>query len=169
MSRRPSGAGTRFATALLAAGMVLATASACAPGDGRSSAVPVAAEGSKPPSETLSPLISQPLPDVPGKTFTAAVVDFPPDGRAVPHRHGDAYVYAYVLDGSVRSQLKGQPQHTYRKGEFWVEQPGADHLVTANMSASHPARLLVVFVSDTGAKLKVDDPRPSPDGRADPR
>jgi quercetin dioxygenase-like cupin family protein len=149
--------------------MVVGTASACASAQGRSSAVPVAAEGSKPPSETLSPLISQLLPNVPGKTFTAAVVDFPPDGRAVPHRHGDAYVYAYVLDGSIRSQLKGQPQHTYQKGEFWVEQPGADHVVTANMSASHPARLLVVFVSDTGAELKVDDPQPSHDDRPEPR
>jgi quercetin dioxygenase-like cupin family protein len=115
------------------------------------------------PSEVLSPLMSEALPDVPGKTFTAALVDFPPDARAVPHRHGDAYVYAYVLDGTVRSKLKGQPLRTYSRGEYWVEQPGAHHLATENASLSHPAKLLVVFISDTGAKLKVDDPSPSPD------
>jgi quercetin dioxygenase-like cupin family protein len=163
MSSRPSATGSRFASALLAVGLVVTTASACAPAQGHSSSTPVAAKIAKAPSETLSPLISQLLPNAPGKTFTAAVVRFPPDARAVPHRHGDAYVYAYVLEGSVRSKLKGQPQRTYRKGEYWVEQPGADHVLTANMSASRPARLLVIFVSDTGAKLKVDDPRPSRD------
>ena len=160
MSRRPSAAGPRFASALLAVGLVVTTASACASAHGRSSATPAATKTA--PSETLSPLISQLLPNAPGKTFTAAVVDFPPDARAVPHRHGDAYVYAYVLEGSVCSKLKGQPERTYQKGEFWVERPGADHVITANMSAIRRARLLVVFVSDTGAKLKVDDPQPSP-------
>jgi hypothetical protein len=31
----------------------------------------------------------------PGKTFTSAIVTFPPATRAVPHRRGDASVYAY--------------------------------------------------------------------------
>ena len=28
---------------------------------------------------------------------------FPPAARAVPHRHGDAFVYASVLEGGLRS------------------------------------------------------------------
>ena len=67
-------------------------------------------------------------------------------------------MYAYVLDGSVRSRLAGEAARTYHQGDDWVEQPGADHLLTENTSGSEPARLLVVFVSDTGAPLKVDDP-----------
>jgi hypothetical protein len=39
-----------------------------------------------------------------------------------------------------------------------IEQPGAHHVLTENMSSTERARLLVVFVSDTGAELKVDDP-----------
>ena len=111
-----------------------------------------------PSAETLTPLFSQVLPSVPGQSLTSAVVTFPPGARAVPHRHGDAFVYAYVLDGSVRSQLDGQPAHTYRRGEDWSEPPGAHHVLTDNTSGSEEARLLVVFIAPTGAALKTDDP-----------
>jgi quercetin dioxygenase-like cupin family protein len=114
----------------------------------------------QPPTETLTPLLQQALPNVPGKTFTSAVVDFPPGAAATPHRHGEAFLYAYVLEGTVRSKLDDKPVSTYRQGENWVEQPGAHHLVTENTSQTERARLLVVFVSNTGDSLKVDDPRP---------
>lgn len=110
------------------------------------------------PSETLAPLFQQSLPCVPGKTFTSAIVTFPPGAHAVPHRHGDAFVYAYVLEGTVRSQLQGEPPHIYRQGENWSEPPGAHHLATENTSPTEPAKLLVVFVGTTGEQLKVDDP-----------
>jgi quercetin dioxygenase-like cupin family protein len=110
------------------------------------------------PSETLAPLFEQALPNVPDKTFTSAIVTFPPAARAVPHRHGDAFVYAYVLEGTVNSQLEGQPPHVYHQGENWSEPPGAHHLTTENTSATEPAKLLVVFIATTGGQLKVDDP-----------
>ena len=110
------------------------------------------------PSETLAPLFQQVLPDVPGKTFTSAIVTFPPTARAVPHRHGDAFVYAYVLEGTVSSQLEGEPPHVYHQGENWSEPPGAHHLATENTSPTEPAKLLVVFIATTGEQLKVDDP-----------
>jgi quercetin dioxygenase-like cupin family protein len=145
---------TRLLCGILAVGMV-ATAAACAPAADNT---PAAATFSKPPSETLSPLLQMALPNVEGKTFTSAIVDFPPAARAVPHRHGEAFVYAYVLDGTVVSQLDGEPVRTYHQGENWVEQPGAHHLLTANTSRTEPAKLLVVFISRTGDKLKIDDP-----------
>jgi quercetin dioxygenase-like cupin family protein len=114
----------------------------------------------QPPTETLTPLLQQALPNVQGKTFTSAVVDFPPGAAATPHRHGEAFVYAYVLEGTVRSKLDDKPVSTYRQGENWVEQPGTHHVVTENTSQTERARLLVVFVSNTGDNLKVDDPRP---------
>jgi quercetin dioxygenase-like cupin family protein len=148
----------RFARGFLVAGLV-APAAACAapaaePATGRA---PVAAVVTQPPSETLSPLLEKALPNVKGKTFTSAVADFPPTARAVPHRHGDAFVYAYVLSGAVRSQISGEPVRTYRQGESWVEPPGAHHVLTENISRTQPAKLLVIFISDTGAELKVDD------------
>ncbi|MGW7824356.1 cupin domain-containing protein [Streptomyces puniciscabiei] len=117
-----------------------------------------AAMASTRPTETLKPLLQQALPHVQGKAFTSVIVDFPPNARAMPHRHGQAFVYAYVLEGTVRSQLAGKPVRTYHRGDNWVEQPGAHHLLTENTSPTNRARLLVVFVSNTGEKLKVDDP-----------
>src|SRR5262249_21747168 len=119
--------------------------------------LPSGTPASPPPSETVSPLVNQPLPNVKGKAFTSEIVYFPPNARAVPHRHGSAFVYAYVLEGTVRSQLAGEPVHTYHQGQNWVEPPGAHHLLTENTSRTKPAKLLVIFISNTGAKLKIND------------
>jgi quercetin dioxygenase-like cupin family protein len=146
--------GTRITTGLLTTA-VTALVVSCAPAaEPRAQADPVSAS----PSETLAPLSQQALPNVPGKTFTSAIVTFPPAAHAVPHRHGDAFVYAYVLEGAVSSQLEGEPAHVYHQGENWSEQPGAHHLATENTSSTEPAKLLVVFIANTGEQLKVDDP-----------
>lgn len=110
------------------------------------------------PEETVKPLLGQPIGNIPGTTFTSAVVEFPPGATAKPHRHGEAFVYAYVLSGSVRSQLDDQPAKVYRTGDNWYEAPGAHHVLTQNTSRTKPARLLVVFVGPTGAPLKISDP-----------
>jgi quercetin dioxygenase-like cupin family protein len=114
------------------------------------------------PSETLVPLLQQAVPNLPGKTLTAISVVFPPGAVSAPHRHGGAFLYAYVLEGAVRSQIEGQAVHVYKTGESWTEKPGDHHVLTENASSTAPARLLVVFVADTGAPLKTDDPRKEP-------
>jgi quercetin dioxygenase-like cupin family protein len=150
--------GTRLASGLLVAGIMVAVGACARTHEGVTGAQPAAAPIPKPASETLSPLVEMTLPNVEGKTFTSAIVDFPPSARAAPHRHGAAFVYAYVLEGTVVSRLEGEPVRTYHRGENWVEQPGAHHLLTENTSRTRPAKLLVVFISNTGEKLKIDDP-----------
>jgi quercetin dioxygenase-like cupin family protein len=149
----------RIAGGLLAV-TTLAGATACtASAQPTPARTPTATAASKHPTETLKPLFQQALPNVKGKTFTSAVVDFPPNARAKSHRHGQSFVYAYVLEGTVRSKLDGKPTTTYHQGENWVEQPGAHHVLTENTSRTQRAKLLVIFVSNTGDKLKVDDPK----------
>ncbi|GAA4084550.1 cupin domain-containing protein [Actinomadura miaoliensis] len=147
----------RIAGGALIAGTAAAVVG-CAPATERPASPAGAVVASKPPSETLKPLIQRALPNVRGKTFTSATVTFPPGARAVPHRHGNAFVYAYVLQGTVRSQLEGEPMRTYHQGENWIEQPGAHHVATENVSNTEPAKLLVVFISNTGEQLKINDP-----------
>lgn len=151
--------GMRIAASLLAAA-TLTGATACSASDQPAHAKAQAAvAASTRPVETFTPLLQQALPNVKGKTFTSAIVALPPGATALPHRHGQAFVYAYVLEGTVRSKLDDKPVTTYHQGENWVEQPGAHHVLTENASRTKPAKLLVVFVSDTGAKLKADDPK----------
>ena len=149
--------GLRIAGGLLAVA-TLATATACTTSAQSAHATAPAAVASEHPSETLTILFQQALPNVQGKTFTSAVVDLPPGARAVPHRH-PGFVYAYVLEGTVRSELEGEPVRTYHQGEHWVEQPGVHHVLTENTSRTEQAKLLVVFVTNTGDPLKVDDPQ----------
>jgi quercetin dioxygenase-like cupin family protein len=148
---------TRLVSGLLVAGIMAAVGACARTHEGVTGTQPAAAPISKPASETLSPLVEMALPNVEGKTFTSAIVDFPPAARAAPHRHGAAFVYAYVLEGTVVSRLEGEPVRTYHRGENWIEQPGAHHVLTENTSRTRPAKLLVVFIANTGAKLKVDD------------
>lgn len=109
-------------------------------------------------AEQVKPLFAHDLPNVAGKTLTAVEVDFAPRTKADAHRHGQAFVYAYVMSGKVRSQLAGEPPRDYRAGQSWFEPPGADHILTQNLSRTHAARLFVVFVSNTGEPLKTDEP-----------
>jgi quercetin dioxygenase-like cupin family protein len=153
--------GTRIAVGLLTTAvtaMVVSCAAAAEPKPDTPATTPQAGTAAPHSSETLAPLFEQALPNVSGKTFTSAIVTFPPGARAVPHRHGGAFVYAYVLEGAVSSQLEGQSAHVYHQGENWSEQPGAHHLATENTSPTEPAKLLVVFIATTGEQLKVDDP-----------
>ncbi len=147
--------GMQIASGILAAGMVVAGTPCSYAADRATAAAPAPALASQHPSDT--PVFTQPLPNVKGKTFTSVIVYFPPDARAAPHRHGSAFVYAYVLEGTVRSQLAGEPVRTYHQGQNWVEPPGSHHLLTENTSPTKPAKLLVVFISNTGAKLKIND------------
>lgn len=107
--------------------------------------------------ETATPQFTQPMANAPGKTFTTVIVHFPPGSRAHPHRHGQAFVYAYVLKGAVRSRLDDEAPQVYRTGDHWFEAPGARHPLTENASRTQPARLLVVFVANTGDPLRTPD------------
>ena len=59
---------------------------------------------------------------------------------------------------AIRSQVNDGPVRVYRAGESFAEMPGDHHGVSANASSTEPAKLLAVFVVDTGeTKLVTDD------------
>ena len=117
------------------------------------------APGTAGPRSQVSKIFEQPMPNVPGKSLTAVIVDYPPGGASPPHHHAaSGFIFAYVLSGMVRSQLEGGPVEVYRTGESWWEPPAAHHVVSANASPTEPARLLAVLVADTGAELTTYDP-----------
>jgi quercetin dioxygenase-like cupin family protein len=93
------------------------------------------------------------LPNVPGKTLTAIVVEYGPGGSSSAHRHAGS-VFAYVLTGQIRSQNSATgAARVYRTGESFFEPPDSIHLVSANASDTEPASLLAVFVADDHALL----------------
>ena len=105
--------------------------------------------------ETITPAFTEAIANVPGKTMTALVVDYPPGGKSLPHRHGQAFVVGYVLSGAIRSRINNGEEHVFHAGESWTEKPGAHHTVSENASDTEPAKLLAIFVADTKDKKLV--------------
>ncbi|WP_394829591.1 cupin domain-containing protein [Pendulispora albinea] len=121
-------------------------------------AVPVVAHGPgdtapSGPHETVIPNFERVLPNVPGKSLVAVEVVFPPGVASRPHRHAkSAFIYGYVVSGTIQSQVEGEPPRTLKAGESFYESPGAHHLGTRNTSTTQPAKLLAVFVVDSHDK-----------------
>jgi quercetin dioxygenase-like cupin family protein len=119
------------------------------------SAASAYAHGDAAERETITPAFVEAMPNVPGKTMTALVVDYAPGGKSDPHRHGQAFVVAYVLSGAIRSQVNEGETRVFHAGEHWIEKPGAHHTVSENASDTEPAKLLAIFVADTKDKKLV--------------
>jgi quercetin dioxygenase-like cupin family protein len=101
---------------------------------------------------TVEPIASYPLPNVPGKRVTIVRVSYGPGGFTRAHRHAGS-VTAYITKGEIRSQLGGGPVEIFKVGQTFFEPPGATHLISANASNTEPAELIAVFVADEGAQL----------------
>ncbi len=101
------------------------------------------------------------IPNITGKSLKTVLVDYAPGGSSPAHSHAkSAFILAYVLEGSVTSTVNGAPARVFRAGEWWTENPGDHHAVSANASKTKPARLLAILVVDTGdTELTTPDPR----------
>jgi quercetin dioxygenase-like cupin family protein len=110
----------------------------------------VVAEENAAPKTKISKIFDRELPNVPGKSMRAVLVEYGPGAASPSHRHpSSAFIYATVLEGEIRSKVNDAPEHVYKAGETWTEVPGDHHQVSANASATKPARLLAIFVVDT--------------------
>jgi quercetin dioxygenase-like cupin family protein len=110
----------------------------------------VMAEETNAPASKVTKIFDRELPNVPGKSMRAVLVEYGPGASSPSHRHpSSAFIYATVLQGEIRSKVNDEPEHVYKAGESWTEVPGDHHQVSANASSTEPARLLAIFVVDT--------------------
>jgi quercetin dioxygenase-like cupin family protein len=113
-------------------------------------ATPAAAQS---PGEVVTPNFEHAIPNIPGKSLVAVVVDYAPGGASHSYTHAkSAFIYAHAVSGVVESQVNDGPMRVYYAGESFYELPGAHHAVSRNASATEPAKLLAVFVVDTDDK-----------------
>jgi quercetin dioxygenase-like cupin family protein len=113
-------------------------------------AAPAAAHGV---GEKVTQHFEQTIPNIPGKSLIAVVVDYAPGGASPSHTHAkSAFIFGYVLSGEIESQVNDGPRKVFRAGESFYETPGSRHPVSRNASKSKPAKLLAVFVVDTDDK-----------------
>ena len=110
----------------------------------------VAAQETNAATSKVTKIFDHELPNVPGKSMRAVLVEYGPGAASPSHRHpSSAFIYATVLEGEIRSKVNDEPEHVYKAGESWTEMPGDHHKVSANASSTRPARLLAIFIVDT--------------------
>jgi quercetin dioxygenase-like cupin family protein len=101
-------------------------------------------------TSTRREVIKQALPGDPPRDLLLLEVTYPAGTGSPAHLHANG-VMAYVVSGSVASQVGDGPEQIYRAGEAWWEPPGAMHRVSRNASASEPATLLAIYIAPKGA------------------
>jgi quercetin dioxygenase-like cupin family protein len=107
--------------------------------------------GSAQEPETVKEAFQHAISNIPGKSLIALVVDYPPGAASAPHIHTKTgFIYAYVVSGEIESKVNDGATQVYKEGESWFEPPGASHSISRNVSTTKPAKLLAVFVVDTG-------------------
>ena len=98
-------------------------------------------------STVTNDLMKRDLLSVPGKEIRVLTVEYVPGGASLPHRH-NAQVFVYLLEGSVRMQVEGSPTAILGPGAVFYEGPDDIHTVSANASATRPAKMLVFMLVD---------------------
>ena len=61
----------------------------------------------------------------------------------------------YVVEGSYRTQVKGEAEMIYKAGQSFYEAPNGVHLVSANAISTEPVTFLAYFVCDHDTPLTV--------------
>jgi quercetin dioxygenase-like cupin family protein len=64
--------------------------------------------------DKVTPNFAQAIPNIPGKSLIAVVVDYPPGGVSAPHTHAkSSFIYAYVISGRIGSKVNDGTTRVY--------------------------------------------------------
>jgi quercetin dioxygenase-like cupin family protein len=100
------------------------------------------------------------LPKLDGTRLKASVVEvhYGP-GEASPQHSHPCSVVGYVVEGAIRTQVKGEPEAIYKAGEAFYEAANGIHEVSANASQTQPATFIAYFVCDHETPLSINVPK----------
>ena len=88
----------------------------------------VLADAPKSKNANVTLVYQHELPNVPGKSIKAVLVEYGPGGYSPGHTHPtSAFIYATVLEGAIRSQVNDGPVTTYKAGQSFSELPADRH------------------------------------------
>lgn len=103
--------------------------------------------------------ISQSLAPMDGNHLKVTIVEvsYAPGASSPSHSH-PCPVIGYVLQGALRTKVKGESERIYKAGETFYEAANGVHEVSANASGTEAAKFLAYFVCDHEAALSVPQP-----------
>jgi quercetin dioxygenase-like cupin family protein len=93
---------------------------------------------------------------------TVVEVRYGPGESSKAHSH-PCPVIGYILEGTYRTQVRGEAEAVYTAGQFFYEAANGAHVVSANASTDTPVRFLAYFTCDREGPLTKpvpDAPRP---------
>ena len=112
-----------------------------------------------PPAGTI-PLLTQALPDLPGREVRITLLDRRPGDTSPPHRHPGHHTFGYVVEGTYELGINGGPVRTLKAGDTFYEPPGALHSMSRNPSPDKPMKIVVFMVADQSKPSTVNEPAP---------
>jgi len=112
---------------------------------------------------------SHALPQLDGTHLKATIVEvtYGPGASSPPHSH-PCPVIGYVIEGALRTQVKGEAEAIYKAGQSFYEAPNGVHMISANASDKDPVKFLAYFVCDHDTPLSVAPPETAPSGGEKP-
>jgi quercetin dioxygenase-like cupin family protein len=108
---------------------------------------------------------SHALPHLDGSDLKATIVEvtYGPGGSSPPHSHPCAII-GYVIEGALRTQVKGEAEAIYKAGQSFYEAPNGVHMISANASSKRPLKFLAYFLCDHDTPLSLAPPETPPPG-----
>lgn len=105
-------------------------------------------------------VISKALPSLNGEHLQVKVVEvsYGPGESSPAHSHPCA-VIGYVVEGSLRTQVKGEAEMVYHAGQSFYEAPNGVHQLSANASTDRPVKFTATFVCESDMPV-TGPPRP---------
>ncbi len=105
-------------------------------------------------AQRVTPLLTEKMPDLPGKEIDVITVEFAPGSVDSIHRH-NAHAVVYVLSGEIEMQVRRGKLQRLGPGQVFYESPTDVHTVGHNVSKTKPAKFVVFFVKNEGAPILV--------------
>ncbi len=98
-------------------------------------------------------LLKTPLAGIAGKEANVVLFDVGPGWKIAKHFH-PGHVFVYVIQGSIKIEMEGEPVEVMGPGDVLHELPDRN-MVTNNISSTKGAKFLVFQIGDIGKPLTV--------------
>jgi len=100
-------------------------------------------------------LLSEPLAKMENPEVRMLTLTITPGATSHAHRHTGP-VFAYILEGAIENQVDPDEPKQYKAGAYFYEPPMHVHRQLKNLSATEPAKILVVEVGEKGQTFTID-------------
>lgn len=101
----------------------------------------------------VTKLLNTPLDGIAGQEANVVLFAVAPGWTIANHFH-PGHIFVYMLQGSIKIEVEGEPTHVIGPSEVLHEIPGRN-MVANNISSTDGARFLVFQVGEIGKPLTV--------------